>query len=518
MVNMRPVHDDEDMTPVSSPRRLHRSSSEHVLGGVCGGLAEYFDIDPAIVRIGAVVIAFMGGTGVFAYIGAWIFLPLAGPVETHGRNRRHHGGRVFRNHRDRRKIIGAALLGLGALNLLDRVGLGFRSDVSWPLALIGIGAAVLWSRRHLAIDGSDQSAVEHGPSSFRHRGGYDAAVGNDPTNGDPFGERAAPEQPTRDPLLIEADRLNAELNDVNRMAEERLQHGRLIESASAARTTNETTTRATSRHLARRSAIGPIGLGAILLSGGFATALTQLNIVRISPRGFLAIALMMIGASLVVGTWLGRPRGFVFLGIVLAGALATTTLFNIEWGGEVGQVTAVPVSRAALLPRYHLFAGQLGLDLRQLDLTGQTADVAAEVGFGELVVLVPDRVRVEVDGSAGTGEMSAFGATDHGLRPKIRQISEGRSRADGVLRLHVRVGAGQVEVARGGELRHTTFPRDGRRIRSGDQRGDGSDVRVPTTPGTSPRPSRAPVATGAPSASAVPEPPAGSSATAATKS
>ena len=50
-----------------APRRLTRSSSDRVLGGVAGGLGRYFDIDPIIFRIGFVVLTIAGGAGLLAY-------------------------------------------------------------------------------------------------------------------------------------------------------------------------------------------------------------------------------------------------------------------------------------------------------------------------------------------------------------------------------------------------------------------------------------------------------------------
>jgi phage shock protein PspC (stress-responsive transcriptional regulator) len=57
------------------PRRLYRSRDERVIGGVCGGLAEYFGIDPLIVRIIAVGLVFAGGAGFLAYLAAWLLVP-----------------------------------------------------------------------------------------------------------------------------------------------------------------------------------------------------------------------------------------------------------------------------------------------------------------------------------------------------------------------------------------------------------------------------------------------------------
>lgn len=55
------------------PKRLYRSRSNKIIAGVCGGIAEYFNIDPVIVRILAVVIP---GFGWFAYLVCAIIIPL----------------------------------------------------------------------------------------------------------------------------------------------------------------------------------------------------------------------------------------------------------------------------------------------------------------------------------------------------------------------------------------------------------------------------------------------------------
>ncbi len=61
--------------PAEGPRRLYRSRDERVIGGVCGGLAEYFGIDPLIVRIITVGLVFAGGAGFLAYLAAWLLVP-----------------------------------------------------------------------------------------------------------------------------------------------------------------------------------------------------------------------------------------------------------------------------------------------------------------------------------------------------------------------------------------------------------------------------------------------------------
>ncbi|MBN2900077.1 MAG: PspC domain-containing protein [Clostridia bacterium] len=55
-------------------KQIYRSSHNAVIGGVCGGLGEYFDIDPVIMRIIWVLLLF-SGVGFLAYIAAWIIIP-----------------------------------------------------------------------------------------------------------------------------------------------------------------------------------------------------------------------------------------------------------------------------------------------------------------------------------------------------------------------------------------------------------------------------------------------------------
>jgi len=56
-------------------KRLYRSGKEKILGGVCGGIAEYFNVDPTIIRIIWILIVLGYGAGIIAYIIAWIIIP-----------------------------------------------------------------------------------------------------------------------------------------------------------------------------------------------------------------------------------------------------------------------------------------------------------------------------------------------------------------------------------------------------------------------------------------------------------
>lgn len=56
-------------------KRLYRSTHDRMLCGVCGGIAEYFQLDPTLVRLGWALVSILGGSGVLAYIVAAIIIP-----------------------------------------------------------------------------------------------------------------------------------------------------------------------------------------------------------------------------------------------------------------------------------------------------------------------------------------------------------------------------------------------------------------------------------------------------------
>jgi len=76
--------------------KLYRSKKDCVIGGVCGGIAEYFDIDSTLVRLLAILIFFFGGSGIIAYIIGWIIIPQNpnGNTEDNSENKREIEGKI----------------------------------------------------------------------------------------------------------------------------------------------------------------------------------------------------------------------------------------------------------------------------------------------------------------------------------------------------------------------------------------------------------------------------------------
>ena len=141
-----------------------------MLTGVVGGMAEYFDIDPVLVRLAWVVFCFVtAGMGLLLYIVMAIIMPRQETVdaeplddeqedvtasgdraaEPHPRMRGPRGRSAMGDGAGRRRnVVAMILIVVGALALVANLDLfsWFTWDVFWPLLLIGIGAALLIGR------------------------------------------------------------------------------------------------------------------------------------------------------------------------------------------------------------------------------------------------------------------------------------------------------------------------------------------------------------------------------------
>jgi phage shock protein C len=145
--------------------RLERSATNRVISGVCGGLGEYFQIDPTIVRIFFVIASvFTAFAFVLVYIVLLVFMPLPGQRalldEWTGMNVMSPPGPVDPNappppppawHHDPdrgRNTIGYILVALGLIFLLSNLGAFhfIQWQLVWPLVLIAFGALLLVAR------------------------------------------------------------------------------------------------------------------------------------------------------------------------------------------------------------------------------------------------------------------------------------------------------------------------------------------------------------------------------------
>lgn len=131
-----------ETTSHSAPqaRRLERSRSDRKIAGVAGGLAQYFDLDPIIFRIGFIILTVLGGSGLLVYVAGWLILPEEGKDES-------IAAEVLRNRREKPwALIGLGLLALAGLILLGSNDLWPSGDGIW-IVLALVGGIILWRQR-----------------------------------------------------------------------------------------------------------------------------------------------------------------------------------------------------------------------------------------------------------------------------------------------------------------------------------------------------------------------------------
>ncbi len=131
-----------------------------MIGGIAGGLGEYFDIDPTLVRIIFVVSLFLGGSGIFAYIILWIVVPEEPWVFNMGEGEEQKEGgpnpkpaqtppesdyvRTLEERRQKRSTIaGVILVVLGVIFLADNFIPRIHFSDFFPIILVAIGIGLL---------------------------------------------------------------------------------------------------------------------------------------------------------------------------------------------------------------------------------------------------------------------------------------------------------------------------------------------------------------------------------------
>lgn len=122
-------------------KRLERDLQNKVLGGVCSGLGNYFDMDPTFWRVLFFFLFFFGCSGLLIYIILWIAMPsrpIGAPVEqvaqdANGATPKKNGG----------KTTGLLLIIIGAIGLLARYIPQITWRTAWPIILIVIGIILI---------------------------------------------------------------------------------------------------------------------------------------------------------------------------------------------------------------------------------------------------------------------------------------------------------------------------------------------------------------------------------------
>ncbi len=156
--------------------KLYRSETDIIIAGVAGGLGDYFDLDPALLRLIFLVITLAGGSGILLYLILWIVLPsesslnrgvateetvkenvkeiekkakdMANSVSSK-KEKKSENSKMSKDSdnnnshiREPRHWFGVFLLVLGSLWLLRNMGL-IDPDILWPVVLVVIGVLII---------------------------------------------------------------------------------------------------------------------------------------------------------------------------------------------------------------------------------------------------------------------------------------------------------------------------------------------------------------------------------------
>jgi phage shock protein PspC (stress-responsive transcriptional regulator) len=376
----RPMQDEGSAAVGASPahtaRRLERRTSDRVIAGVAGGLGDYLNVDPVLIRAAFAGLMIFGGAGLVLYVALWLFMPTAGQRDSIVES----GVRWTTRGGTRTATVFVVLL--GAVFLTDWVTGGGYFSIEpahiWALSAIVVGGAFLIGR-----SGRGASRT------------VDASSVAEPA------EAAAGAQPQ-------------------------------VTSVPQSR---------------ERSALPWLILGSALLAVAALAVAGAGGAVRVSASQYLGAAFVVTGVGLAIGSWWGRARQFILLGIIVLPLAIGSAFVTVPLEGGVGDHYFHPVAIRELQPEYRLVSGRLWLDLTELPIGTQPLVIRASVGVGELVVIVPQGANLEVDARVDAGTLSLLESEQRGTGLSDRLV-RGGNLGRGSVMLTLDAGVGWVEVQR----------------------------------------------------------------------
>ena len=187
------------------------------------------------------------------------------------------------------------------------------------------------------------------------------------------------------------------------------------------------------------------GLGVLLAAVG---SLALLDAVGVDVPWDVALAVGAIGTGVAVVAGVAlrrRTGGLVVVGLVLAALAVAVSAVDVRLEGPIGTRIYSPVKKGDLKTDYDISVGDLKLDLSNAALPAGDTEVDANVGIGELRVIVPEDVGLDVDASASAGEVTVFGRSESGVDADLSE-SIGARGSDRTLRIDAHVGLGDVIV------------------------------------------------------------------------
>ena len=193
-------------------------------------------------------------------------------------------------------------------------------------------------------------------------------------------------------------------------------------------------------------------LGAVLLAIGGNWLLAELGLFTFGWPGLFAVALMTLGVGMLGTAKAGRTKPLIALGIVLTLGLGMSSgVGSPVRGHNFGDRLYRPTSFDQVRDRYALTAGELTVDLSAVDFPEGLREIEAKVGFGELRVVVPRGLAVDITAEVGAGDIEIFDAVsqDDGVGANQTYRDENFRSASERVQLALEVGGpGEIVVER----------------------------------------------------------------------
>ena len=389
--------------------RLERLRSDRAVAGVASGLARYLDIDVAWVRIAFVVTALIGGSGVLIYLVGWIAMPEEGESESIASDK-------ARRFPDAGSWIGVGLIVIAAMIIIGNTGL-IDGDLIFAAVLIVLGF-LLYRGDIPGFSGGDESAE----------------VAEQPLDAAGFAE----DEITAAPVAA---------------AEDSLVYGRRVEQPTPPPPVAPTPPPSPDPAFQPRpieprqpSVLGRLAFATLLIVVGIMGVGHSAGWWEPAIRHYVGAGFVVLGAALVIGSIFGRARWLIVVGLVSAPLLFGAALLDVPFEGGFGDPFFNPQTGAELESDYRLIAGELVIDLTDLDLgVGEVYEIEASVVFGSLQVRIPEGLGVDVTAELDAGEIRFDGNS------VAQGISNDRSIAyegEGRIVLDAHVGFGELVVDR----------------------------------------------------------------------
>jgi phage shock protein PspC (stress-responsive transcriptional regulator)/predicted membrane protein len=388
------------------------------VAGVASGIARYFGIDVAWVRIGFVVLALFGGSGVLLYLIGWLAIPEEGVHESIAADK---AGDL----QGAGSWIGIGLIVVAGMIVLGNTGI-IRGELLFAAMLVGAGILLYRGdiglpakRERMTID-SSAPAPEVSESGADETGAGVSAgiVDHDTWRAEEPSYPVAPPvpPPPPDPAFQPRPRTPRETSYLGRFA---------LATALIF--------------------VGVMGVGHS--AGWFEPTL----------RHYSAAILVVFGGALLISSFFGRARWLIVVGLVMAPLLIAMALLKVPFEGGFGDVRYTPTNVAEVNAEYRLIAGQMVLDLTELDLTpGEEVVVEASVVFGRLEIIAPADVGLDAVVKVDAGEIFLDGERGSRMgRPDSDNINVERSvfhEGESTIRLEAHVGFGELVIDRVAEV------------------------------------------------------------------